>query len=54
MSLEKITLWQCFVLTSCLFFTVEIEGQVKRIALWDTVILAVYLGCILHILANAK
>lgn len=26
--------------------------KVKLIALWDTVILAVYLGCTLHILAN--
>lgn len=33
-------------MTPGLFITLEIEGQVKRIALWDTVFSAV------HILAN--
>lgn len=36
------------------FLTLEVEGQVEDIALWDTVFCSVCSGCALHILANVE
>lgn len=36
------------------FLTLEMEGQVEDIALWDTVFCSVCSGCALHILANVE